>query len=49
MFLALLELLKRHIVKIDQENAFDDISIFYNEDSTKDDMANYTLTVDEYK
>lgn len=49
VFLALLELLKRHIVKISQEHTFDDIDIFYNEDVTKSEMDNATLQVDEYK
>ena len=49
MFLALLELLKRHIVKISQEHTFDDIDIFYNEEVTKNEIENATLQVDEYK
>ena len=48
VFLALLELLKRHIVKAEQSSTFDDIEIYYNEDTAKEDLLNNNLQVDEY-
>ncbi|MGN1227376.1 MAG: segregation and condensation protein A [Christensenellales bacterium] len=47
VFLALLELLKRHIIKINQENTFDDIDIYYNEELKN--VIEDTTPVDEYK
>lgn len=49
VFLALLELLKRHIVKINQDNTFDDIDIYFNEESAKDNLKEESMPVDEYK
>ncbi len=52
VFLALLELLKRHVIKVQQQNTFDDIDIFYNEDFKKDDVVtneNSEIVFDEYK
>lgn len=49
VFLALLELLKRHIVKINQENTFDDIDVMYNEEVSEDELKSSEQIVDEYK
>ncbi|MBQ8749045.1 MAG: segregation/condensation protein A [Clostridia bacterium] len=49
VFLALLELLKRHIVKINQDNTFDDIDIYFNEESAKENLKEESMPVDEYK
>ena len=48
VFLALLELLKRHVIVVKQENNFDDIDIFYNEDLKQEEVAVEEVT-DEYK
>jgi segregation and condensation protein A len=48
VFLALLELLKRHFVKVNQENNFDDIDIVYNEEFTENDVQD-EQSFDEYK
>ncbi len=50
VFLALLELLKRHVILVKQDNTFDDIDIFYNEELKNEDYmqsANQEY-VDEY-
>lgn len=47
VFLALLELLKRHVIKVEQENNFDDIDIYYNE-NLKNEEPVYD-SADEYK
>ena len=49
VFLALLELLKRHVITVQQEQTFDDIDIFYNEDFKEDNFEVESATADEYK